>query len=374
MKAACTYKPFFLYLAFFTLSVLAFVPVSRADTLFGVTFGPNNLTSKLIAIDTATGAGTLVGILDNSIPADIAARGAKLFIYDQVSNLLKEVDPFTAETINAINLGTSITGEGGMTFRGDGLGFLSNGGPGSSTRLFSFDVTTHNASPITPIGGLTPSMDGLAVSPSGILFGLTQDFAALYTIDQASGVTSSVGSLGVQKTLGLGGLTFRSDGTLFGVIDDHLYTINTATGIANLVGSIGFDDISGIAFLGTSLCARAADTACLQNGRFEVKVTWNNNDGSGSGKIMNFGGQRIENIESAFYYFQAPTNFEMGVKVLNACIPAFGNKFWVFVSGLTDQGWQLTVRDLRNGETKTYSNTRGHLSSTFADTAAFNCQ
>jgi hypothetical protein len=124
---------------------------------------------------------------------------------------------------------------------------------------------------------------------------------------------------------------------------------------------------------GTIPCARNADTACLQNDRFEIKVTWNNNDGAGTGKIMSFGGQRAEGLESAFYSFQTPTNFEMGVKVLNACIPAFGNKYWVFISGLTDQGWQVTIRDTQTGAIKTYSNDRGHLSTTFADTAAFDC-
>lgn len=124
---------------------------------------------------------------------------------------------------------------------------------------------------------------------------------------------------------------------------------------------------------GTIPCIRDVDTACLQNDRFEVNVAWNNNDGNGTGQVMSFGGQRAEGAESAFYYFQSPANFEIGVKVLNACIPAFGNKFWVFISGLTDQGWQVTVRDTQTGAIKTYSNSKNHLSTTFADVGAFNC-
>jgi hypothetical protein len=120
-------------------------------------------------------------------------------------------------------------------------------------------------------------------------------------------------------------------------------------------------------------CVPNAETACLQGGRFEVKIGWSNSSGSGTGSVMSFGGQRAENNDSAFYSFQSPTNFEMGVKMLNACIPLFGNKFWVFVSGLTDQGWQVTVRDTQTGATKTYSNTQGNLSETFADTSAFDC-
>lgn len=123
----------------------------------------------------------------------------------------------------------------------------------------------------------------------------------------------------------------------------------------------------------TSPCSRSAETACLQGGRFEVKVSWNNGSGNGTGKIMSFGGQRTENDESAFYSFQAATNFEMGVKMLDACIPLFGDKFWVFISGLTDQGWDVTVRDTATGAVRTYSNTPGQLSKTFADTSAFDC-
>jgi len=123
----------------------------------------------------------------------------------------------------------------------------------------------------------------------------------------------------------------------------------------------------------TAPCVRDAATACLQGARFEVKIAWQNSQGNGSGQLMSFGSQRTENNEAGFFYFQSATNFEMGVKVLNACIPVFGNKYWVFVSGLTDQGWTVTVRDSQTGAVKTYTNAVGHLSTTFADTAAFNC-
>jgi hypothetical protein len=123
----------------------------------------------------------------------------------------------------------------------------------------------------------------------------------------------------------------------------------------------------------TGACVRDAETACLQGGRFEVKVAWSNASDSGTGQVMSFGGERTENDESAFYSFQSPTNFEMGVKMLNACIPLFGDQFWVFVSGLTDQGWLVTVRDTQTGAVRTYSNNQGNLSETFADTSAFDC-
>jgi hypothetical protein len=118
-------------------------------------------------------------------------------------------------------------------------------------------------------------------------------------------------------------------------------------------------------------CVADASTACLQGGRFEVKVDWQTASASGSGQVMSFGGQRTENNESAFWWFFSPTNFELGVKTLNAC--AVNGKLWVYLSGLTDQGWTVHVRDTATGETKTYSNTVGHLSQTFSDVSAFNC-
>jgi hypothetical protein len=120
-------------------------------------------------------------------------------------------------------------------------------------------------------------------------------------------------------------------------------------------------------------CVRAADTACLLRGRFEVEVDWQTAAPSaGAAQVMHFGGQRSENDESVFFWFFGAANFEMGVKLLDACVPPF-NKFWVFVSGLTNQGWTVQVRDTQTGATKTYNNPVNQLSTTFADTAAFDC-
>lgn len=118
-------------------------------------------------------------------------------------------------------------------------------------------------------------------------------------------------------------------------------------------------------------CTRNATTACLVGNRFEVKVDWTTSTMSGAAQVQSFGGQRAESDESVFWWFFAATNFEMGVKVLNAC--GLNNRFWVFGSGLTDQGWTVRVRDTQTGAIKTYSNTLGRLSTTFADTSAFSC-
>jgi subtilisin family serine protease len=130
-----------------------------------------------------------------------------------------------------------------------------------------------------------------------------------------------------------------------------------------------YQALAGVA---TGACVRDAATACLVNGRFEVKVDYQSaSSGSGSAQVMAFGGQRTENDQSVFWWFFAPTNFEMGVKVLDACV--VNQRFWVFISGLTDQGWTVHVRDSQTGAAKAYSNPLGHLSTTFADISALPC-
>lgn len=122
----------------------------------------------------------------------------------------------------------------------------------------------------------------------------------------------------------------------------------------------------------TSPCVRGPQVACLLGGRFEVKVTWRTAGGSGDAAVMSFGGQRAESDQSAFYWFFDAANFEMGVKMVNACTPPF-NRFWVFVSGLTNQGFTVRVRDTQNGNVKVYENTIGNYPQTVGDTDALPC-
>jgi lysyl endopeptidase len=120
-------------------------------------------------------------------------------------------------------------------------------------------------------------------------------------------------------------------------------------------------------------CVRDADTACLLGGRFKVEVTWVTSTGSGTGKVMAFNGQRAESDESAFFWFFNPTNFEMGVKMVDACVAPF-NRFWVFFSGLTNQGFQVTVTRMSDGLQKVYPpNPVGFFPTTTGDTSAFAC-
>ena len=242
----------------------------QADALlYGVTLDDN-----LITINTATGAGTLVGALNPSMAAlGIGSTGGQLFVYDQNNQLLQQVNPTNAATLTSTNLGITNTEEGDLTFRKDGTGFLmSNVDPSgtftSTATLYSFDRTIPSSTVVTTT--TDPLMDGLAFSPGGTLFGLDQAVApfggplvqpALYTIDPTTGVATLVGSTGVSGSFGLGGLAFRSDGALFGTFtsfgasDSNLYRIDPSTGAATFVGSTGFGQLDGLAFLDTTTTA-----------------------------------------------------------------------------------------------------------------------
>jgi hypothetical protein len=122
----------------------------------------------------------------------------------------------------------------------------------------------------------------------------------------------------------------------------------------------------------TSPCVRDADTACLLGGRFEVEVDWATASGAGTAQVMAFAGARAESDQSAFFWFFNPANFEMGVKMVDACAPPFG-RFWAFVSGLTNQGFTVRVRDTVTGREKRYANPIDNFPTTVGDTNAFDC-
>lgn len=121
----------------------------------------------------------------------------------------------------------------------------------------------------------------------------------------------------------------------------------------------------------TSSCQPDSLTACLLDGRFQVRVIYENAETSGFAGVMFFDQQRATNDQSAFFYFTDPTNFEMGVKMVAGC--PLNNQYWFFVSGLTDQEWVVEVYDTSTGAVKYYQNTLGNLSETTGDTSAFSC-
>lgn len=104
----------------------------------------------------------------------------------------------------------------------------------------------------------------------------------------------------------------------------------------------------------------------LINDRFRVTVTWRDHQGqTGRGVPVPLDGE----ADSAIFYFFGEDNWEVLVKVLDAC--SFNDRYWVFASASTDVEYTLKVEDLATGAEATYQNELGQASPAITDTAAF---
>ena len=127
----------------------------------------------------------------------------------------------------------------------------------------------------------------------------------------------------------------------------------------------GAEFVDGLAATGAT-CINDATTLCLNGGRFEVKVDWRDfENNTGPGQTV---GSRTD--DSGLFWFFGPQNWELLIKVLDACDDPF-NRYWVFFAATTNVEYTLTVTDTETDESKTYSNPLGNLAQAVTDTDAF---
>ena len=107
------------------------------------------------------------------------------------------------------------------------------------------------------------------------------------------------------------------------------------------------------------------DGEVLLNGdRFRVEVAWRNATGAaGIGQLA------VRSDDSAVLYFFDASNWELLVKVLDAC--GVNGNYWVFSAATTDVEFTLTVTDTQNGSVQKYSNPLGTAAAAVTDTGAF---
>jgi hypothetical protein len=118
------------------------------------------------------------------------------------------------------------------------------------------------------------------------------------------------------------------------------------------------------------VCEATDTSLCLGGGRFEVTGEWTdfrNRHGVAHAAPDNFKGLGNYGV---LWFFSAD-NSEMAVKVLNAC--SNNSRYWVFLSPASTVEYHITVRDVKTGHQKTYSNALGQVPSLTADTRAFPC-
>lgn len=113
-------------------------------------------------------------------------------------------------------------------------------------------------------------------------------------------------------------------------------------------------------------CVPDGQTLCLTEGRFRVTAEWATTQGtSGQGQAEDI------TTDTGYFWFFDEDNVEMVVKVLDACVPALGNRFWVFAGGLTNVEVVLRVVDSETGFTRTYTNPQSTPFQPIQDTQAF---
>ena len=112
-------------------------------------------------------------------------------------------------------------------------------------------------------------------------------------------------------------------------------------------------------------CTPDAETLCLNDQRFAVTLGFTDfTDTFGLGQA------RPLTDDSGTFYFFAPDNLEVVVKILDGCVDPF-NHFWVFATGLTNLQTSLRVIDTYTGEQRTYTNPLGMPFQLIRDTTAF---
>ena len=99
----------------------------------------------------------------------------------------------------------------------------------------------------------------------------------------------------------------------------------------------------------TSPCAPDDVTLCLNGGRFEVRVGWQDfQGGSGPGHAVPLTGDT-----GAFWFFR-DTNLELAVKLLDG--RTVNGFWWVFYGSLSNVPFTLVLRDTDTGEERAYEN------------------
>lgn len=112
-------------------------------------------------------------------------------------------------------------------------------------------------------------------------------------------------------------------------------------------------------------CVSGPSTLCLQDQRFQLEVSWRDfEDRTGSGRVVPAG-----TGDSGLFWFFAPSNWELLVKVLDGC--GFNQRFWVFSAATTNVEYTLSVTDTRTGAVKEYLNPLGAPAAATTDTDAF---
>lgn len=118
------------------------------------------------------------------------------------------------------------------------------------------------------------------------------------------------------------------------------------------------------------VCTSTSTQLCLGDSHFEVTAAWQDFDGN-SGIAQSVPDQLEGLGNHGLLWFFSPDNPELLVKVLDGC--GLNGRHWVFISPGSNVEYEVTVRDVRSGLTRTYFNPLHNFHRLFADTSSFPC-
>ena len=127
----------------------------------------------------------------------------------------------------------------------------------------------------------------------------------------------------------------------------------------------GFSAASPFAAAFPGFCQADAETLCLRDSRFEVKLWWRTADGErGRGQAVDAGAK-----DSGLLHFFDPENWEALFKVLDGC--SINGRMWVLAASTTDLGYSIRVTDTLTREWQRYWNEPGQPAPAIVDVKAF---
>lgn len=144
-------------------------------------------------------------------------------------------------------------------------------------------------------------------------------------------------------------------------------------------GSVPVSNETSLSMFEIPPCLPGPATACLFGGEFRVEGVMHDFSSpprSFEARVMSFPGGRAESDQAVFFESFSPGNFEVGVKMVDACGLPVGDPargFWAFFGGLTNAETLIRVEDTRTGDVLEWSNPRGSFPRTLARTDAFPC-
>ncbi|MCB1007734.1 MAG: hypothetical protein KDB94_02445 [Acidobacteria bacterium] len=199
-------------------------------------------------------------------------------------------------------------------------------------------------------------------------------------IGQAEFIYSTT-TLGTTAGGSSGSPVARSDGTIVGQLLGKCQAGNTDDCAYSMFNMLDGRLEASYSFLAPYLnpsaggpCVPSATVACLgSGGRFKVEgfafdfQTPPNQYAMTIAQVN--GGENLSDDSAVFWFFEAD-NWELLIKVIDACSPPF-NAYWVYYAATTNVEFHVTVTDTLSGLSKTYDSVAGPPAPAVTDTNAF---